>query len=188
MGRLIVDQIVTADGFVADADGGIGFFDAVAGFEQTDPLQLQLLENVDAMLFGADTYRMFSAYWPTADPGAEPVADFINSRPRHVVSSTLDAAPWGSFPPAIIERGDAAEVARRLCASYEHDVIVWGSLRLTHALFGADIVDHLRLRIVPVLLGDGVPVAHGLVAAKTLPLVKSQVTPGGHVTLGYDVV
>ena len=29
MGHLIVEQVVTADGYAADPDGGIGFFEAL---------------------------------------------------------------------------------------------------------------------------------------------------------------
>ncbi|WP_353814513.1 hypothetical protein [Agromyces sp. SYSU T00266] len=57
MGRLIVEQIVSADGYAADEEGGIGFFEAVPGLEATDHDQLAFLEGVDAILLGANTYR-----------------------------------------------------------------------------------------------------------------------------------
>jgi len=43
----------------------------------------------------------------------------------------------------------------RLRTDVDGDVLVWGSLRLTDALFNAGLVDVLRLRQIPSLIGDG---------------------------------
>lgn len=85
MGRLIVEQIVSVDGFATDADGGISFFEAIEDFNATDADQLEMLEGVEAMLLGRITYEMFAAYWPTADPAIEPVATPIARLAKHVV-------------------------------------------------------------------------------------------------------
>ena len=68
MGRLTVEQIISVDGYAADADGGIGFFEAVDEVDSNDADQLAFLKDVDAILLGANTYRMFAGYWPKADP------------------------------------------------------------------------------------------------------------------------
>ncbi len=187
MGRVIVEQIISADGFAAAPDGGLDFFQLPGDFDPTDPGQLAMLERVDAILLGANTYRMFSSYWPTADEGADPVAGPINTLPKHVVSSTLESAPWGDFPPGQVERGDGVEVARRLARQYEGDVIVWGSLQLASALLAADAVDHLRLRVVPVLIGAGLALAPTLRTFTPLALDSVDTFPSGHVTLAYDL-
>jgi dihydrofolate reductase len=43
----------------------------------------------------------------------------------------------------------------RLRSDVEGDLVVWGSLQLTDALFRAGLVDVLRLRQIPSLIGDG---------------------------------
>ena len=187
MGRVIVEQIVSADGFAAAPDGSLEFFQLPGEFDSTDPGQLAMLERVDAILLGANTYRMFSAYWPTADESTDAVAGPINALPKHVVSSTLESAPWGDWPPAQLERGDGVDVARRLARRYERDVIVWGSLTLASALLAADAVDHLRLRVVPVLIGAGLALAPSLRTFAPLALDSVDTSPSGHVTLAYDL-
>ena len=97
MGKIIVEQIVSADGHAEDADGGVGFFANADWINDADTEQLRLLSGVEAIVFGAKTYRMFADYWPSADPVAEPVARPIMALPEFVVSSTLATAPWG--PP-----------------------------------------------------------------------------------------
>ncbi|HEY5805476.1 MAG TPA: dihydrofolate reductase family protein [Lysobacter sp.] len=154
MGRLIVEQIISADGYAAELDGGIGFFIDARAINEVDPGQLRLLEGAGAIVLGRTTYRMFADYWPHADPVEEPVAVPINALPKYVVSNTLDAAPWGSDSATVL-RGDGVASVRALRGRVDGDIIVWGSLTLCDALLRAGEVDLLRLRMVPVLIGAG---------------------------------
>src|SRR5688572_29265036 len=115
MGRLIVEQWTSVDGFAADGEGGVGFYvpDDPEGGHEIERAQLAMLENVDAIVLGANTYRIFVDYWPTASPDDEAVAEPINRLPKHVVSNTLESAPWGEGEAAL-ERGDGAESVRAL--------------------------------------------------------------------------
>jgi dihydrofolate reductase len=154
MGRIIVEQIITADGFVQDSEGGMKFMDA-APIDSTDSDQLEMIGRVGAIVLGRNTYGMFVDYWPTVDRADEPVAAPINSLPKHVVSNTLEAAPWGEHAAAVVEAGDGVEILRRLRSEVDGDVLIWGSLQLTDALFRAGLVDVLRLRCIPSLIGSG---------------------------------
>lgn len=155
MGKVIVEQIVSLDGYAEDAQGGIGFFANADWINEADTDQLRMLASVDAIVFGAKTYRMFADYWPSADPVAEPVAVPIGRLPKFVVSSTLGSAPWGDGGSVEILRGDGVDAVRGLRRRFEGNLIVWGSLSLSDALLRAGEVDVLRLRMLPVLLGGG---------------------------------
>ncbi|MGR0218526.1 dihydrofolate reductase family protein [Agromyces sp. ZXT2-6] len=191
MGRLVVEQIVSADGYAADADGGIGFFeaspeiagDAASGAGPIDREQLEWLAGVDAILLGANTYRMFADYWPDADPAVEPVAEPIARLPKHVVSNTLERAPWGDGEIEVL-RGDAAASVARLKARFDATVL-WGSLQLADALFEAGLVDELRLRVVPVLIGAGRSFTPTGLGQRGLALDHATTQPSGHVSLHY---
>lgn len=154
MGRIIVEQIITADGFVQDSEGGMKFMNA-APIDSTDSDQIQLLERAGAIVLGRRTYEMFVDYWPAVDPADEPVAALINSLPKHVVSKTINVAPWGPHREATVHPGDPIATLARLRTDVDGDVVVWGSLQLTDALFNAGLVDVLRLRQIPSLIGDG---------------------------------
>jgi dihydrofolate reductase len=187
MGRLIVEQIVTADGFAADSDGGMKFIaDNYTHDQGVDVEQLELLRGVDAIVLGATTYRMFADYWPTVSVDVDPVAEPLNRLPKHVVSNTLDRAPWGDGEIEIA-RGDGVESVRALHARYPGDVIVWGSFTLTDALFAAGAVDILRLRVVPRLIGSGRGISPAALAMTDLTLTATHPHAGGQVTLQYDV-
>ena len=185
MGRLIVEQIVSVDGYAADPEGGIGFFEAVDEVDSNDADQLAFLEHVDAILLGANTYRMFAAYWPQADPEVERVAEPIDRLPKFVVSNTLTQAPWGDGAVEIL-RGDGAEAAAALKERYAA-IVVWGSLTLADSLFEAGLVDELRLRVVPVLIGEGRSFTPAKLGERRLELDHVVTHPSGHVGMEYRV-
>jgi hypothetical protein len=112
---IIVDEIVSADGVAARADGSIDFFVGREGLVDSVG-DAERMSRVRSVLLGAKTYREFSAHWPTQAPTLD-----VNRLPKHVLSRTIERAPWGDgeFPPATVEHGDAADVALGLEQRYE---------------------------------------------------------------------
>jgi len=185
MGKIIVEQIVSADGFAEARKGGIDFFSAAGDLSEMEQEQLELLANVDAIVFGANTYKMFEDYWPKADAEKERVAEPINRLPKHVISSTLEKAPWGKHDSVTIERDSVQHTIVKLREQYAKDIIIWGSLTLTEALFDDNLIDVLRLRIVPVLVGSGRSVTPSDLDHTKLQLVTSRAYPRGHMSITY---
>lgn len=60
MGKVIVEQIISADDYAADKDGGLDFFDAAGNFSDAEPEQLRMIASVGAIVLGANTYRMLA--------------------------------------------------------------------------------------------------------------------------------
>jgi dihydrofolate reductase len=187
MGKVIVEQIVSADGYAEDADGGIDFFVNADWINGVDGEQLRMLSGVAAIVLGAKTYRMFADYWPTADPAADPVATPIRELPKFVVSSSLESAPWGTSDSAEILRGDGVAAVRGLRHRFTGNLIVWGSLSLSDALLRAGEVDVLRLRVLPMLLGRGRSFAPPDLGLRRLSLATAQSFAGGLVVLEYSL-
>jgi len=69
----------------------------------------------DAILLGRRTYQEFADFWPTQG-GEDPMADYMNNTPKHVVSTTLDTLEWAN---SSLVNGDAAEgISRRLAPAF----------------------------------------------------------------------
>ncbi|MDN3922200.1 dihydrofolate reductase family protein [Roseateles violae] len=185
MGKLIVEQIVSLDGYAEDAQGSIDFFVNAGWVNEVDQEQLRLLSGVSAIVLGARTYRMFAAYWPSADPAREPVAVTIRELPKFVVSSTLKEAPWGADDVAEILAGDGVAALRQLRRRFAGDLIIWGSLSLSDALLRAGEVDVLRLRVLPLLLGRGRSFAPADLGLRSLALRSTRSFAGGLLVLEY---
>ncbi|GAA1189066.1 dihydrofolate reductase family protein [Nesterenkonia xinjiangensis] len=185
MGRLIVDLIVSADGCAQDADGGMDHVPPTVDAGGCDVDTVTRWTDVDAIILGANTYRLFAGHWPKVTPEQDLLAGIINSRPKHVVSTRLEEAPWGSLAPARIESGDGVASVRRIKERSSGEVVVWGSLSLVSNLFEAGEVDGLRLRIVPTLAGGRRSFTpHGL-GVRDLELVHSRSYSAGQQILEY---
>ncbi len=188
MGKVIVEQIVSVDGYAEDADGGIEFFVHEDWVNEVDTGQVRYLSGASAIVFGAKTYEMFAGYWPQADPAQEPVAAPMNALPKFVISSTLARAPWGPNGAVDIIRGDGVQAVRGLRERFPGNLMIWGSLSLSDALMRAGEVDTLRLRVVPSLLGRGRSFVPADLGMRRLSLNQVESFAGGKVVLEYDIL
>lgn len=93
--RIIVQEIVSLDGFVADASGGLDFFEVVSDCSEVNLENLAIMETVDTLLLGAKTYQLFVDFWPSAED--EPVAEVVNSTPKIVFTLDPERRTVGSI-------------------------------------------------------------------------------------------
>ena len=63
--RIIVQEIMSLDGFVADASGGLDFFAVVSDYSEVNQENLSIMASVETLLLGAKTYQLFVDFWPT---------------------------------------------------------------------------------------------------------------------------
>jgi len=188
MGQLIVQQFVSADGFAADSDNEFTVFEG-SGMpsDEIDNETLARLESVDAIVLGANTYRMFADFWPLPASDDEILAPRINELPKIVFSRRLESAPWGDFDPAMVVSDAATDAIRRLKEDLDGDLIIWGSLTLTEELFEADLVDIVRLVIVPTVLGAGRSVFPPTIAGTRLRVLRTGTFDEGLVAIEYQI-
>jgi dihydrofolate reductase len=157
MGRLIVQETISADGFAADPEGRTSFMESFIGgsAEGFARSQLELIEGLSGMLMGARTYEGFSSFWPTEASAEEMVAPALNSLRRYVFSHSHSEAPWGGLAPCEVVSGDTAESIRRIKAESDGDIGCWGSLSLVRELLDLGEVEELRLVVAPSMIGQG---------------------------------
>src|SRR5262249_2709271 len=135
MGKIIVSENVTLDGVIQHPAGVEGLSHGgwvgrigVRGREEAARGALDGARGTEAMLLGRGTYEFLAARWP-ARSGA--VADRLNSKPKYVVSSTLQAPAWNN---TTLLKGDVVSEASRLKHQVTGDIIVAGSFQLVPPL------------------------------------------------------
>lgn len=166
--RIVAYIAASLDGYIATRDGGVAWLapyaDALAGFRE-------FIRSVGHLVMGRTTYEF---------AGTEPYGKL----PVHVLTSRpLVGAPAGVAPYC----GDVRVLADTLRAKRTGDVWLVGGGRVIRDFLDADLVDHWRLFVVPVLLADGVPlfpVCHR--ATRHLRLVGTRTYGSGVVELRYD--
>ena len=186
MRKLILEEWLSLDGFAVDKDGNLDFFPASESDKLSDRDQLKFLDSIDTILLGRKTYELFVDFWPTATTDKEIIADRLNTLPKIVFSNTLREAPWGTWPPAQVARGDALAEVKRLKAQEGKHMVMWGSLSLAQDLIAADLIDEYHLQICPTLAGGGRRLFPGLQSYARLKRVGMRTYDTGVVFLHYE--
>jgi dihydrofolate reductase len=136
--------------------------------------------ETDEVLFGRTTYDMMYTFWSTVTDPDDLVAAKLNTRPKHVVSTTLRDPLWQNTS---VISGDVVAAVEQLKAKPGGELQVHGSCGLAHTLHDAGLIDEYRLVIFPVVIGNGKRLfAQGSVPG-TLTLINSTVTSTGAVAL-----
>jgi dihydrofolate reductase len=193
MRKLVVNEFLSLDG-VAQAPGGDGE-DTSGGFAhggwhmrymEDELAQRWVLESIveaSAFLLGRRTYEIFAAYWPNASEEEQVIAEPLNTKPKHVASTTL-TEPLGWQNSKLLE-GDVAAAVAGLKQEDGGDLHVIGSTQLVHELIERAMVDEFRLMLDPVLLGGGKRIFRDDGSLKQLRLVDGQITSTGAILATY---
>ncbi|RYG12264.1 MAG: reductase, partial [Chitinophagaceae bacterium] len=155
MRKLIVQEWLSVDGYAADEHGSTDFFGPTLDHTDMDQYALSAMDSIDTILLGANTYRLFLDFWPTDAAKGEIMADRLNATSKIVFSNSLEKVEWGKWDAPKLQHGDAVAAVKKLKEQEGKDLIVWGSLKLTRSLLEANLVDEIKLGIVPVILGKG---------------------------------
>jgi len=157
------------DGFIAEADGGLGF---LAPFEQEEHGYAEFFATVDTVLIGRKTYETVLGFesWPYAD------------RRVAVLSRTLRQPRFGERFLA----GEPGEILNTLGAEGARHIYADGG-EVVAGFLAAGCLDTLTLSIVPVLLGTGVRLFARSAGAHRLSLEGLRRLDSGLVQLRYSV-
>ncbi len=164
MTQLTVDGVMQGNGGTTDEDRRSGFvrggWAMGAGDATTMAFINETYHRADAFLFGRRTYELFAGFWGSEaqaragadDPGNNPIAAALNTRPKYLATTTLTEPAW---PNTTVLSGDLATAIGELKAAREGELQVHGSGTLIRWLLDHELVDEMTLLIVPVVLGQG---------------------------------
>lgn len=169
MSRICYQVAASLDGYIAGPDGEYDWIphDPDVDFEAH-------FARFDTFLMGRGTYEIIP---PDQDPAAWGRV--------FVFSTTLrqEDHPGVTVVPEV-----SAEVVAAIRAGASRDIWLFGGGRLFHALLGAGEVDAVEVAVVPVLLGEGIPLLPGPAGRHRLTLTGHRLYPrSGIMGLEYDV-
>ena len=88
---------------------------------------------------------------PATPPRERALATWLDTVEKVVFSRTLEEATWQNSRVA----RDAETEIRALKQAPGQDILVLNSASIVHALLRADLIDELRVNMVPTLVGGG---------------------------------
>lgn len=184
MRKITVLSMITLDGVMQahggpeeDTSGNFKFGGWTAPFEDEkgNDVVRKELQPADYLL-GRKTFEIWEGYWPDH-------ADFwpgINEGTKFVFSKTRNRSDWKNSE--FIENVDAI---KQLKNSEGLDLQVWGSSKLIHLLLQHDLVDELRIKTYPVILGGGKKLFDSGEMPASFKLTESVVTTTGVIIAAY---
>ena len=187
MGKIVISENVSLDGVVQDPAGDEGFrhggwVGRITDRPEVGKLALDEALGAGAFLLGRRSYEWFAAKWPSR---SGELADRLNSLPKYVVSSTLDDPHWNN---STVLQGDVVNQVAKLKQEVDGEIVVPGSFQLLRTLIEHDLVDELRLKIFPVVLGAGERLFGETSEKKPMRLVASRTIDDGVAFLTYERV
>ena len=187
MGKIIVSDNVSLDGVIQDPAGDEGFkrggwVGRIKDRPELNQLALDEALSTEALLLGRRSYEWFAARWPSR---RGELADRLNSVPKYIVSSTLEHPDWNN---STVLRGDVVEEVSKLKHELNGEIVVPASFQLVRTLVDRDLIDELRLKIFPVVLGAGARLFGETSDAKPMRLVRTQTVDGNVAFLTYERV
>jgi dihydrofolate reductase len=183
--RIVMFNLVSADGFFAGSDGNIDWFIVDSEF---DRWAAESVDEFDTVLLGRTTYELFAGYWPGALTNPETsdedlvVARALNDMTKVVFSRSLERADWhntevwGEIEPQEI---------KKLREQPGKVIVVYGSGTIVSQLTNLGLIDEYRLLVNPVILGRGKPLFED-VEKTALKLLDTRTFQSGNVLLRYQ--
>jgi dihydrofolate reductase len=153
-----------------DRSGGFkyGGWTAPYGDEMFGKVVQKELQQPADYLLGRKTFEIWENYWPHH-------ADFwpgINDGTKYILSKTRKKSDWKNT----IFIKSLADIKKQ----------VWGSSKLIQLLLKNDLVDELRLKLFPLIIGKGKKLFGNGPIPASFKLIESTITTSGVIIACYN--
>jgi dihydrofolate reductase len=187
MGKLIYYIHVSLDGYMSGPDNDLSHF---LPSESEHQYANDFLEAADAMVMGRGMYEVMT-YWDSFDPNdmsqsrvEREFAAIYQANPRYVLSRTLSSVD----EKATLIRDDVANQVRRLKSEAPGYLTLGCGPELFALFLQEDLVDEIRIHVMPFILGGGKALFAHFDATQDLRLISTRAFETGSVLLTYSVV
>ncbi|NEO30730.1 MAG: dihydrofolate reductase [Symploca sp. SIO3C6] len=162
----------SVDGFIAHKDGSWDGF-----LFEGEPINdyLESLKKFDVVLMGRKTYEIGLKEGKT-DP--------YPTMKSYVFSRTMKYCPDQKVQ---LVSENAGALVKSLKQETGQDIYLCGGANLATTLFVEKLIDHIILKVNPILMGSGIPLFSGVIKQTDLELTNSKIYENGVVVLNYQL-
>jgi dihydrofolate reductase len=185
MGKLVVFNSVSLDGYFTDQNGDMSFAHNKNTDAEWDEFVSGNARGGGVLLFGRVTYQMMASFWPTpmAAQIMPVVAERMNNLSKVVFSRTLDKASWNNTR---LVKSDLLGEVRKMKTESEEGMAIMGSGSIVSQLAPHGVIDEFQIVMIPHVLGRGRTLFEGMTAKMPLKLTNSRAFKNGNVLLCYE--
>jgi len=167
MRRVLYSLACSLDGYIARLDHSVDWL-----FEDQDYGLKEFYATVDTALIGRKTHDFMVKHGQHTMPG---LANYVFS--RNESPAQYKDVHW--------VREEPLSLVSRLKAAQGKDIWLVGGSNLAQAFFESRLIDEVALTIMPILLGDGIPLFPRLLSEMPLKLTMHKAYASGVVQLTY---
>jgi dihydrofolate reductase len=171
--KFIVSVTTSADGFIARPDDSFDFLDRPR--PKGNYGMNAFLDSVDTVLWGRRTYDLSVKFGRSE--GFAGKKNYVFSR------TSLEAAN----PNVVIVNQNITEFANKLRDEKGKHIWLMGGAGLVASFLDCEQVDEFIIKLVPRMIGEGIPLVAPRHRNLALKLLKSKAFPDGVVSLHYSV-
>jgi dihydrofolate reductase len=170
MRKIVLGLGISLDGYIARLDGSVDFL-----FMPKDYSMGPFFKTIDTAIMGRKTYEVGLKMG-----GA---SAFVGSSTTYFVMSRSQAP--GERGGVIFTRQTPAELIAQIRKNRGKNIWHMGGGELAREFLKADLVDEIYLGVVPVLLGEGLPLFPGGFPQRDLALLENKTYSKGLIALKY---
>ena len=167
MRKIILGLGISLDGYIARLDGSVDFL-----FMPKDYSMAEFFASIDTAILGRKTYDVAKAMG----------GGFGGNVKYYAMSRTL---PAGEKDGLIFTRESPAALVEKLRRQKGKDIWLMGGGELARDFLRADLVDELYIGIIPVLLGEGIPLFPSGFPQRNFALTENKTFSRGMISLKY---
>ena len=171
MAKVTLYIAASVDGFIASKDGGIDCLSMVES-KETDYGYADFYRSIDAIAMGSKTYEQVLGFGAWPYPG-KPCYVFTQ---RRLTSARKDVIFTAAGPDVVVREMESKGL---------HRIWLVGGARLAAAFLLPRLIDEYIVSIIPILLGEGIPLFLPTDREIKLQLMEVQQFATGLVQLRY---
>ncbi len=176
MPQVIYHVASSLDGFIADKDGKVNWLNSFNAFDDKEVMEdfQRQMSSFDGILLGGGTYDFVLDHGKWMSPGTPTWV--VSSRDLPILDPCIQLST--DTPTAIMDEIRATKLDR---------IWLMGGGKLAASFLEAGQIDEINLTIVPVFLGQGVPLISTTTKDPKLTLKESKSYSNGFVSVRYQV-
>jgi dihydrofolate reductase len=174
--KIIVEAATSADGYIARPDGDVGWLDRPS--PKGDYGLGAFVKTIDTILMGRKTYSKGIELGMKGSDFGPKIKNYVFTRHPH--GALLPTFEFVNEPVKLF--------AQRLRAQRGKDIWMMGGGEIIAAFLDVGEIDEFSIHLIPVLIGEGIPLIHPRHRNVPLKLINTKKFPDGVVHLNYRVL
>lgn len=155
------------DGYISDKEETLDWLPSLEADLHFELGFDQFIKKVDAIVMGANTFKFVSSF----------EGDWFYTKPVFVVSNSITILDEKYNNKVFLVKGSTKEILEKIHSKGHKNLYIDGGKNIQNFL-EEDLIDEMIITIIPILLGEGIPLFGQLTKRLNFECISSSVEKG----------